>query len=56
MADVTNPYRRPLILLVAAVAGVILNCSGPDSAPYYAVAIGNKLDIPIVDTYDTDSQ
>ncbi|MDP9035853.1 MAG: hypothetical protein M3O50_13715 [Myxococcota bacterium] len=56
MADVTNSYRRLLALLVVVVAGVVLNCSGPDSAPCYGVAIGNKLDITIVDTYDTNSQ
>ncbi|MDP9035850.1 MAG: hypothetical protein M3O50_13700 [Myxococcota bacterium] len=56
MARTGKPSQRALTLLGAAIAGAILNCSGPDSAPGYSVAVGDKLDITIVDTYDTNSQ
>ncbi|MDP9149359.1 MAG: hypothetical protein M3O36_05380 [Myxococcota bacterium] len=56
MACTRRRYRRLLTLLGAAAAGVILNCSSSDSSPCYGVVVGDKLDITIVDTYDTNSQ
>ncbi|MDP9035852.1 MAG: hypothetical protein M3O50_13710 [Myxococcota bacterium] len=56
MARTGKPFRRVLIVLGAAAATVILNCSSSNSSPCYGIVVGDKLDITIVDTYDTNSQ